>query len=308
MHTTPLEALLPLQLDGWTVRVFGTNYSDFWLVVFTDRVLVDNVLQPGELSMKGAMHAALNLFWLGGLFADLCSPLAAWGTGIYGMLPRAVREAHPELHHRAFVVGRYDLAPIRFNFYRYLVGPLWEMYRAGNNLHGLHMPSGMSRNENLGTWELAPTVNGVVARRSSDVEEKYDSTVHMMRVALTRAEQYLKERRFVLLSASLSAGMNCSNVPGAQGMLVGDVLSPETMYVTNAAYLAGQDFTLPDVGAGILNDDVRRGKRITDFDDEHRRVVTVHRNHLLKGLTGMSLGEWFGHLEADSPEIIVPTS
>jgi phosphoribosylaminoimidazole-succinocarboxamide synthase len=121
-YAPPFLTSLPLWHQGKTRDTFPCKDPNKLLVVATNRLSTHNVVHKSLIPFKGEVLTALTVFWLAKVLAEsgIKNHLIAFGTKIYEHLPGERSDYPANLHHRAIVVEKLDMALVEFILRCYL--------------------------------------------------------------------------------------------------------------------------------------------------------------------------------------------
>src|SRR3989344_7293252 len=113
--------------QGKVRDTYAIPRKDLLLPVATDRVSIFDFVLPAEVSQKGEVLTALNIFWAMQLREYFPQDLIAFGDGIDGYLPDNCR-GRTDLWKRAVVVKKLNMLPVEAIVRAYLTGSGWSAY------------------------------------------------------------------------------------------------------------------------------------------------------------------------------------
>jgi len=140
------------------------DLGDRLLIVSTDRISAFDVVLPNGIPYKGEALNRLSVFWF-----DETKDIVP--NHILGVVdPRTV------------LVKKINPVKAEFVVRGYLYGSAWENYKAGKEISGIKLPSGLRKAEKLPQPILTPTTKAEIGH---DVEVKRNDLVKMMGEDLT---------------------------------------------------------------------------------------------------------------------------
>ncbi len=228
---------LPLVRRGPTRDVYATPTGDL-LVVVSDRVSTDGVVHHGLVPDRGEVLNILDIYWRAVLW-DLPHCLVCWGTHIYDVLPRGVRERYPTLHYRGVVVEQLGMIPVEFKFRRYLTGNLYTAYRRDEDPYGLALAPDLACMARF-TEPLLTAKDAVHGGPllEADLCDAEPDAVRLCRTTFERAERHLLMNGVTVVNTKLVVGRRCDGTLA----LGGDVLSPDaSRFVPTGEIVPGED-------------------------------------------------------------------
>jgi len=138
---TPFLSNLHLFHQGKTRDTFEIG-DEKLLVVATDRISTHNVVHKSEIPFKGDVLTALTIFWVREILDKESIPhhLKSFGKEVFKFLPGKSSDYPKNLAKRAIIVEKLSMIPIEFIYRNYLMGSLYNDYRARKDFYRLRLP------------------------------------------------------------------------------------------------------------------------------------------------------------------------
>lgn len=201
------------------------------LVVCSDRVSAHDIVLNGTIPEKGAVLAALNIYWRqllrqNGFPGD---DLVAFGSQIDQYLPAKLCR-HDELKKRAVVVEHCEVIPIEAIVRGRLTGSGFEEYETHGTLYDTELPAGMTDGSPLPEPFFTPTDKGEKTGHDQpvsvrDVRQQYPSMEPTVLSIFEFASTHAAERGVIIADSKFEFGI----LRGEDAMrLIDEVLTPDS--------------------------------------------------------------------------------
>ncbi|SDR77593.1 phosphoribosylaminoimidazole-succinocarboxamide synthase [Paraoerskovia marina] len=205
--------------------------GDVVLVVASDRVSAyDHLLRPG-IPDKGTVLTQLSLWWFDQLADVVPNHVVSTDVTVEpgdGLVPSDVAG-------RAMICRRLDMFPVECVVRGYLTGSGLVEYRAGQNVCGVPLPSGLVDGSRLPEPIFTPATKAELGDHDENVTfEQVAATVgddvaarlrELTLAVYARAEQIARERGVILADTKLEFGID----PTSGAITLGDeVLTPDS--------------------------------------------------------------------------------
>ena len=161
MADTALD--LPLFHSGkvrktYTIETSKVQVPGLLLVVASDRISTHNEVHNTRIYKKGELLTALTHFWATNMHGIRnLTHIYVSGARIWALLPEKIRQQHPLLHHRAFVIHKLNMIPYEFIYRNFLTGSLFKAYKLGLDPYGLKLPKGLKEMHRFDEPIFTPT-------------------------------------------------------------------------------------------------------------------------------------------------------
>lgn len=272
---------------------------DAWLlIVATDRVSTHNVKHKSLIPDKGYVLTAMTIFWMADQLKGIKTHLVASGENIY---QHPMLQLHPgpypkDLHRRAIIVRRLDMAPVEFIFRNRMVGSLWKDYYSKGlpDPYGIDLPTGLSFMTPFDFPIFTPTDKSETddPLSSATVMQQFPDSYELALRAHEMGRAYALTRGIEIIDGKFELGWDCCG----DTVLGDEVLTPDSCrFVEADKIIVGQE--PPWLDKQYLRDEVTQvcGKGPVTPQDFSPQVIeeTARRYRLIfERLTGQPLEQF----------------
>lgn len=186
----PLEGLNVLNRGKVRDTYELPGHPDMLLVGASDRISIFDFVLNGQITDKGAILNAMNLFWRNNVICNLFpSDLIAGGEAIDEYLPHDLCD-RPWLQKTHCVVKRYESPPYEDIVRFILVGSGWSSYQKTGTVCGHSLPAGLKEGDELPFPIYTPTTK---AKTGHDEHVLVDDVI--------RKAGWLRERQAIQIAS-----------------------------------------------------------------------------------------------------------
>ena len=240
-----LETHLPLPLlkRGKVRDIY--DLGDRLIIVSTDRISAFDCVLPDGIPCKGEALNRLSLYWF---------------SRMKQIIPNHILDV---VDPRTILVKKAEPVKVEFVVRGYLYGSGWEKYKAGQEVCGVKLPSGLRKAEKLAEPILTPTTKAEVGH---DIELTSKGVIKMIG----------KQRFREIEEASLKFYESVSREAESNGIIVADTKFEFGMHGGNVLLI--DEVLTPDSSRFWPRDRYEVGKNQPSFDKQYVRDYLISIN------------------------------
>ncbi|MEM3041177.1 MAG: phosphoribosylaminoimidazolesuccinocarboxamide synthase [Nitrososphaerota archaeon] len=204
------------------------DLGDKLLIVSTDRISAFDVVLPNGIPCKGEALNKLSVFWF---------------NETKDIVPNHILSV---VDSRTVLVKKVNPVKAEFVVRGYLYGSAWDNYKAGKEISGIRLPSGLRKAEKLPQPILTPTTK---AETGHDIEVTRDDLVKMIGKNLTdeiediclkiyeKASKKAESRGIIIADTKFEFGLEKGDV-----IIIDELLTPDSSrFWPKDSYQVGKD-------------------------------------------------------------------